>query len=85
MTLTFDAEEAVPLGHEPVYLDKALIGQTTSCAFGHRVGRPVALAHVSTLPAAGARVDVDIARTLHSATVTYGAVFDPQGLRMRPG
>lgn len=84
ISLRFDDEGAVPLGHEPVLLDGQIIGQTTSCAFGYRVGRPVALAHLSgSLPADGTSVRVDIARTLHTATVVHGALYDPDGNRMK--
>jgi len=83
VSLTFDNENAVPIGHEPIYLDNEVIGQTTSCAFGHRVGKPVALAHVSKTLENGQQVHVDIARTRFSATVTTGPLFDPDGLRMK--
>ncbi|MEM1313630.1 MAG: FAD-dependent oxidoreductase [Pseudomonadota bacterium] len=75
--------EAVPIGHEPVLLGGEIVGQATSCAFGCRVGRPVALAHVSAPVETGARVQVDIARTLFDAEVVLGPLFDPEGLRMR--
>ncbi|GAA6202579.1 FAD-dependent oxidoreductase [Aquicoccus sp. SU-CL01552] len=83
-SLRFDDADAVPLGHEPILLDGQIIGQTTSCAFGYRIGRPVALAHMSAgLPADGTRVMVDIARTLHAATVVHGPLYDPDGARMK--
>lgn len=83
ISLTLDDVEAHPLGHEPIYFDGALIGQTTTCAFGHRVGRPVALAHVGRTLASGARVQVDIARKLFDATVTRGPLVDPEGQWMK--
>jgi len=84
ISLRFEDTDAVPLGHEPVYLDGKIIGQTTSCGFGYRVGRPVALAYLSgNLPADGAQVMVDIARTLHPATVVHGPLYDPDGDRMK--
>ncbi len=84
LSLTFDDPDAVPIGHEPIYLGKDIIGQTTSCAFGHRVGKPVALAHVSKPLETGQKVRVDVARTLFDATATIGPLFDPKGLRMKP-
>ena len=83
-SLMLDDEAAVPLGHEPIYLDGQIMGQTTSCAFGHRVGRPVALGHAKFPLADGDRVQVDIAREFFDATVTLGPLFDPDGSRMRP-
>lgn len=83
ISLVFQERNAVPIGHEPIYLDGALVGQTSSCAFGYRVGQPIALGHVSERLEAGTRVQVDIARTLFEATVVPGAIFDPDGLRMK--
>lgn len=83
VSLLFDDAGAVPLGHEPLHLDGGIIGQTSSCAFGYRVGRPVALAHASTPLEDGARVKVDIARELFDATVRRGPLFDPEGSAMK--
>ncbi len=74
---------ACPLGHEPVRRDGSIIGQTTSCAFGYRVGRPVALARLSRPLADGSRVKIDIARELFDAVVRTGSAFDPSGVRMK--
>ncbi len=83
VSLILDDENAVPLGHEPIYLGDKIIGQTTSCAFGYRVGKPIALGHVSNEVGDGEKVTVDIARVLYDATVTRGPLFDPHGLRMK--
>lgn len=82
-SLRFDDEAAVPLGHEPIYLDGKIIGQTSSTAFGYRVGKPVALGHAHHAVADGARVQVDIARRMFDATVVEGPLFDPDGARMK--
>ena len=37
---------AVPLGNEPVWQDRVIIGKTTSASFGYRIGKPVALAYL---------------------------------------
>ncbi len=66
VSIVLDDAEAVPLGNEPVYLGSEIIGQTTSAAFGYRVGKPVALAFVKVdrvSDAQEAGVQVDIART----------------------
>lgn len=83
ISLLFDDLEVCPLGHEPVYLGDKIIGTTSSCAFGYRVGRPVALALVDSLLSAGTTVEVDIAGRRATASVTIGPVFDRQGHRMR--
>ncbi|WP_110709468.1 FAD-dependent oxidoreductase [Salinicola sp. CR57] len=83
ISLTLDDETAVPLGHEPIHVDGKIVGQTTSCAFGYRIGKPVALGHSDVPLEDGARVQVDIARQLFDATVTLGPLFDPTGSRMK--
>ncbi|MEM8537344.1 MAG: FAD-dependent oxidoreductase [Pseudomonadota bacterium] len=82
-SLRFDDQAAVPIGHEPVVLNGQIIGQTTSCAFGYRLGAPIALAHCSKRLDEGKLVQVNIAGKLFDATVTYGALFDPHGQLMK--
>ena len=83
VALILDDVEAVPLGHEPVYLNGEIIGQTSSCAFGYRVGKPIALASANTPVKDGTRVQLDIARRFFDATVRRGSIFDPDGCRMK--
>ena len=75
--------EAVPLGHEPILADGRIIGETTSCAFGFRVRRPVALGYVEASLPDGATVQVDIARDLFIADALRGPLFDPYATRMK--
>lgn len=82
VSLRFDENEAVPLGHEPIYSGDRIVGQTSSTAYGFRVGAPIALGHADGL-SDGQKVKVDIARKFFEATVTIGPLFDPQGTRMR--
>ena len=76
---------AVPIGGEPVRLDGAPVGRTTSAAFGYRVDRPVAIADLSDAAArvAGTVAQVDIAGALYDAEVIDGAAYDPAGQRLR--
>ncbi|MYH58757.1 MAG: FAD-dependent oxidoreductase [Boseongicola sp. SB0675_bin_26] len=83
VSLTLDDEAAVPLGHEPIHLDGEVVGQTSSCAFGYRVGKPVAIGHVKAPVASGTQVQVDIAREMFDASITIGPLFDPTGARMK--
>ena len=84
LSLTFEHQDAVPLGDEPILFGGEVVGRTTSCAYGHRIGAPVALAFVDRPLENGTIVSVDIARAPFAATVTNGPLFDPLGLRMRP-
>lgn len=81
-TLIFADQDATPLGHEPVWADGKIIGQTTSAAYGHRIGAPVALAFVD---AGGSErdVEVDIAGVRRPARLQTQAAFDPAGTRMK--
>ena len=84
VTILFDDPHAVPLGNEPVLLEDAVIGQTTSAAFGYRVGRPLALAYVDQAHAVdGQSLAVNIAGIPFTGQVRTKAVFDPEGKRMR--
>ncbi len=82
VSLTLADPGAVPLGHEPIYAGDTIVGQTSSSAFGFRVGAPVALGHAPGL-SDGQAVQVDIARERFEAKVTTGPLYDPKGLRMR--
>ena len=87
-SLLFNDKSVVPLGHEPVYKSGEIVGKTTSCAFGYRLGQPVGLAFLSlsNLEAgndATATVQVDIAGDMVDATVVCGALYDANGSRMK--
>ncbi|MDJ0944831.1 MAG: FAD-dependent oxidoreductase [Kiloniellales bacterium] len=87
VSVLLDDPAAVPLGNEPVIRDGAIIGKSTSAAFGYRVGRPVALALIQTAPSRdleGLQVEIDIAGETWRGAVTARAVFDPAGDRMKP-
>ena len=83
VTIVLEDTAAVPIGHEPVYLGDTIIGQTTSAAYGYRVGAPIALAHVSEI-AEDAAIAVDLAGVRVPARMQLGPAFDPTGQRMRP-
>ena len=82
-TIVFDDADAVPLGHEPIYCESAIVGRTTSAAFGYRIGRPVALGHVEAEEIDGRRVEIDIAGIRHPARMQIAPAFDPKGKQMR--
>ena len=83
VSLTLQDTSANLIGHEPIYLNGEIIGQTTSCAFGYRVNHTVALGSLRTPVATGTKVQIDCARRMFDATLSYGAVFDPTSTRMR--
>jgi len=86
VSIILDDPQAMPLGNEPVYLDGLIIGKTTSAAFGYRIDKPVAIAQIKTSPGqslADLAVEVDIARSHFSGTISLNSAFDPKGQRMR--
>ena len=86
VTLLFNQMKAWPLGSEPVYRDGEVIGKTTSATFGHRIGRPLALAYLDAGSGAivdGTEVEIDIAGDRFDAQVSLKAAFDSEGRRMR--
>lgn len=85
VTLVLEDAEANPIGDEPVFLEGGTIGKTTSAAFGHRIGRPCALAFLTRAGQVsdGAVASISIAGTAYAARVRTAAAFDPTGRRMR--
>ncbi len=87
VTLVLEDADANPVGDEPVLQRGRIIGKTTSAAFGHRIGRPCALAYLGDAwqLADGSEISVSIAGKRCAASVRQGPAFDPAGERMRRG
>ncbi len=86
ISILFNSTDTYPLGNEPVYYQNKIIGKTTSAAFGHRLGKPVAIGLIDGQVEAeleGLRVDVDIAGRQNSAYVSKKSAYDPLGDRLR--
>ena len=87
--LTLDDRGALPHGDEPILHDGRVVGQATSCAFGHTLGRSIALGYVApngasieTMIAAGG-FELEIAGKRLPAAASLRAPYDPQGARLR--
>lgn len=83
VTVIIHDDQAVPIGHEPIYLDGKIIGHTTTSVFGYRIEKPIALGHVYINDADGKIVDVDIAGVSFTACLQYAPAYDPKGSRMK--
>jgi len=83
MTVILEDENAVPLGHEPIYLGGEIIGHTTTSTFGHRIGKPLALAYVNADKADGLTAQIDIAGERFAVRLQNACAFDPAGIRMK--
>jgi len=76
---TFD-----PFYMHTVFVDEAPVGIVTSGAFGHRTGKPLALAYLSDKAAADARAfSVDILGARIAATELESPPYDPDNKRLR--
>ncbi|MGF1663841.1 MAG: FAD-dependent oxidoreductase [Kineosporiaceae bacterium] len=78
------------LHNEPVLRDGRIVGETTSAAFGHTVGKDLALGYVACPdgPAdeafvMGGTYEVDVAGQLVPAAVSLSPLYDPRSARVR--
>ena len=74
---------------EPIFAEGAMVGRTTSGAYGHTLGGAVALGYVagdrSTLDGllASARFEIEVAGRRVPAKASLAPMYDPQSLRIR--
>ena len=85
--IKLDEKDTIPLGNEPIYFNKEIVGKTTSASFGYRIGAPLALGDIfkknEEILNEGARVSIDIGRNFFEGTVFLKSLYDPLGQRMR--
>jgi 4-methylaminobutanoate oxidase (formaldehyde-forming) len=86
-----DTGDTAPMMYheEPVYRNGRLVGSTTSGAWGHRIGRSLALAYVKN-PEGVSKAwlesgtwEVEVAWKRHAADVQFQPFYDPKGERIR--
>jgi dimethylglycine dehydrogenase len=79
-----EADDADPMGNEPVLDGDDIVGVTTSGAYGHTVHKSLAFAYVNSgYEPPGTTFDVRILGQRRQATVLSQAVWDPQNLRLK--
>ncbi len=77
------------IGDEPILCDGAIIGRTTSGAYGHTVGCAVGLGYIETHGRSAGEVitqgklEIDIAGDRHAAELSLKPLYDPAGTRIR--
>jgi len=81
--LTVDDGTSLVLGHEPVFVDGRPAGYVTSAAFGHTIGRPIALAWLPATAVPGTAVEIEYFGRRVAATVVAEPVVDPEMARIR--
>jgi 4-methylaminobutanoate oxidase (formaldehyde-forming) len=88
LTFVLDDAEALPWGDEPILRDGRVVGAVTSAAFGHTLGRAVAMGYVREPDGVderyiGGGFALDIAGDRFPARASLAAPYDPRGLRIR--
>jgi len=89
VNFVLDDPEALPLGDEPIWCEGRMVGSTTSAAYGHSVGRAVAMGYVTREEGVDAaylgeaHFEIEIAGDRMSARGTLRAPYDPDGLRIK--
>ncbi len=89
--LTFVLEDpaALPWGDEPILRDGRVVGTVTSAAYGHTLGRAVAMGYVrdpggvDEAYVAGGRFELDVAGDRIPARAGLAAPYDPRALRVK--
>jgi dimethylglycine dehydrogenase len=83
-TFSVDAADADAAGDEPIWHDGRVVGWVTSGAYGHRVGRSLALGYIpAALASATEGFEIELIGERRAARREDAAVLDPAGSRMR--
>ena len=77
--------DADPLGNEPLFAPKgAMIGRATAGAYGHCVGKSLAIGYVKPqYEAVGTELEIEVLGKRHRATVVRESPYDPENLQLR--
>ena len=88
VTLILEDPDIYPFGDEPIMAGSELIGQTSSAAFGHTIGKPVALGLIRLEPGQSASdlealsCTIDVGGRPSPARASLSCPFDPKGVRV---
>ena len=85
VALEIDAGEADAWGYEPIWLDEDYAGFVTSGAYGHRVGKSLALGYVKTpcLETSASEFSVHLVDGKRPARILPEPPYDPSASKMR--
>ena len=76
-----DIEDADPIGNEPLWQGERMVGRVTAGAYGHFLGRSLALAYVEA--GVGSRLEIEILGRRYPARVIEDSPHDPENARLR--
>ncbi len=89
LTFVLDDAAALPWGDEPILRDGRVVGTVTSAAFGHTLGRAVAMGYVrepggvDEAYVTGGRFELDVGGDRIPARASLAAPYDPRSLRVK--
>ncbi len=84
VTLEVDADDADAGGNEPLYRGERMVGRATSGAYGHWVGKSLALGYVEAEAAApGTELEIVILGERRKARVIPHSPYDPENESLR--
>lgn len=84
VTLEIDADDADPVGYEPVWRDGDIVGFVTSGGYGHTVRKSLAMAMVNVDAAQeGTDLKIHVVGVEKDAKVVPASPYDPKGRAMR--
>jgi dimethylglycine dehydrogenase len=84
ISFAVDATDADAIGDEPIWHDGRVVGWVTSGAYGHRVGRSLALGYVpAAIATADAGFEIEIIGERRPAQRLSACAYDCGGARMR--
>jgi dimethylglycine dehydrogenase len=84
VTLVVETKDIDVSNDEAILQGGKAIGYVSSGGYAHHVGKSVALGYVpADCAKAGTRVEVEIMGEMYPATIQGGALYDPNGERMR--
>jgi dimethylglycine dehydrogenase len=79
-----DVGDADALGNEPLYAGGQIVGRATAGAFGHVLGKSLALGYVKTAQAeVGNTLEIEILGQRRRATVVVESPLDPDNQKLR--
>jgi dimethylglycine dehydrogenase len=78
-----DATDADAIGDEPIWHRQSVVGWVTSGAYGHRIGRSLAMGYVPAALAAESEFQIEIIGERRGARLLPQAAYDAAGSRMR--
>jgi 4-methylaminobutanoate oxidase (formaldehyde-forming) len=89
VNFVLDDPGAYPLGDEPIWSGGRIVGSTTSAAYGHSLGRAVAMGYVQEAEGVDERTlrdtafEIEIGGTRATARASLRPPYDPDGVKIK--